>query len=68
MDTQLETTMSAFVYNRIPTKVSRKDFHRYIALHLHRPKTGPKPKLSLDKIFNNILLVITDSVDGLIAG
>src|SRR4030095_14759202 len=55
MDTQPETTASSFVYNRIPTKVSRKDFNRYIEPHLHRPKKGPKPKLSLYKIFNYIL-------------
>jgi transposase len=58
MDTQPETTASSFVYNRIPTKVSRKDFNRYIAPHLHRPKKGPKPKLSLYKIFNYILYVL----------
>src|SRR5262249_33544387 len=55
MDTQLNTAMSSFVYNRIPTKVSRKDFNRYIDPHLKRPKTGPTPKLSLYKIFNYIL-------------
>ena len=36
MDTQPETTASSFVYNRIPTKVARKDFNRYIEPHLHR--------------------------------
>jgi hypothetical protein len=51
MDTQRNTAMSSFVYNRIPTKVSRKDFNRYIDPHLKRPKTGPKPTLSLYKIF-----------------
>jgi hypothetical protein len=30
MDTQPEITASSFVYNRIPTKVSRKNFNRYI--------------------------------------
>ena len=58
MDTQPETTASSFVYNRIPTKVARKDFNRYIEPHLHRPKKGPKPKLSLYKIFNYILYVL----------
>ena len=58
MDTQLKTAMSSFVYNRIPTKVSRKDFNRYIDPHLKRPKTGPKPKLSLYKIFHYILYVL----------
>ena len=57
MDTQLETSTPAFVYHRIPTKVSRKDFNRYIDPHLKRPKTGPKPKLSLYKIFNSIFEV-----------
>ena len=55
MDTQRKTVMSSFVYNRIPTKVSRKDFHRYIDPHLQRPNTGPKPNRSLYKIFNYIL-------------
>lgn len=58
MDTQLETSTSSFVYHRIPTQVSRKDFNQYIAPHLKRPKTGPKPKLSLYKIFNYILYVL----------
>src|SRR5512145_1090127 len=58
MDTQPETTASSFVYNRIPTKVSRKDFNCYIEPHLHRPQKGPKPKLSLYKIFNYILYVL----------
>ena len=58
MDTQPETTASSFVYNRLPTKVARKDFNRYIEPHLHRPKKGPKPKLSLYKIFNYILYVL----------
>ena len=58
MDTQLKTATSSFVYHRIPTKVSRQDFNRYIDPHLKRPKTGPKPKLSLYKIFNYILYVL----------
>ena len=58
MDTQPETTERSFLYNRIPTKVSRKDFNRYIAPHLKRPKKGPQPKLSLYKIFNYILYVL----------
>lgn len=58
MDTQRETTTPSFVYQRLPTKVSRKDFNRYIDPHLKRPKKGPKPKLSLYKIFNYILSVL----------
>jgi hypothetical protein len=55
MDTQPETTASSFVYHHIPTKVARQDFNRDIAPHLHRPKKGPTPKLSLYKIFHDIL-------------
>lgn len=58
MDTPPETTERAFVYNRIPTKVSRKDFNRYIAPYLKRPQKGPQPKLSLYKICNYILYVL----------
>ncbi len=58
MDTQTKTSSPVLVYHRIPTKVSRKDFNRYINSHLKRPKTGPKPKLSLYKIFNYILYVL----------
>lgn len=58
MDTPSETTARSFVYNSIPTKVSRKDFNRYIAPHLKRPKKGPQPQLSLYKIFNYILYVL----------
>ena len=58
MGTQVETSNPSFVYHRIPTKVSRKDFNQYIDPHLKRPKTGPKPKLSLYKIFNYILYVL----------
>jgi hypothetical protein len=58
MDTQPATTERSFVYNRIPTKVSRQDFNRYIAPYLQQPKKGPQPKLSLYKIFNDILYVL----------
>jgi hypothetical protein len=58
MHTPLQTSTSSFVYHRIPTQVSRQDFNRYIDPPLKRPKTGPKPKLSLYKIFNYILYVL----------
>ena len=45
-------------YNSLPTKVSRKEFNRYIAPHLKRPIKGPLPKLSMYKIFNYILYVL----------
>ena len=62
MNTPLQTSTPSFVYHRIPTKVSRKDFNQYIETHLKRPKTGPKPKLSLYKIFNYILQIPPDFV------
>ena len=58
MDTPPATTASSFVYHRIPAKVSRTDFNRYIAPHLHRPQKGPTPQLSLYKIFHDILYVL----------
>lgn len=42
----------------IPEKISRRDFNKYIALHLSHGKRGPKPKISYYKIFNYILYVL----------
>lgn len=47
------------VYNRLPTKVSRKEFNRFIKPHLSRPVKGRKPKVSLYKIFNYVLHVLS---------
>jgi hypothetical protein len=58
MDTQLTLKNPAFVFHQIPTEVSRRDFNRYINPHLKRPLKGPKPKLSLYKIFHYILYVL----------
>jgi transposase len=58
MDTQLNPINPTFVFHHIPTEVSRRDFNRYINPHLHRPHKGPKPQLSLYKIFNYILYVL----------
>jgi hypothetical protein len=58
MDTHINTTNPALVFHQIPTAVSRRDFHRYINPHLQRPHRGPKSKLSLYKIFNDILYVL----------
>jgi transposase len=41
-----------------PRRVSRKEFNRSIAPHLTKPQTGPKPKLSLYKLFNYVLFVV----------
>jgi hypothetical protein len=40
---------------KLPVKVGRADFNKYIAPYLSKPKRGPKPKISLCKIFNYIL-------------
>jgi len=45
-------------FSTLPKKVSRKDFNMYILPHLKRPCMGPKPKISLYKIFNYILSVL----------
>lgn len=45
-------------FSTIPTKVSQKDFNRYIRPHLKCPTKGPKQKISLYKIFNYILYVL----------
>ena len=58
MDTQLNPINPTFVFHHIPTEVSRRDFNRYINPHLQRPHKGPKPTLSLYKIFNDILSVL----------
>lgn len=57
MDTQPATPERSFVYNHIPTQVSRQDFNRYIAPYLQRPQKGPQPKRSLYKLFNYLLYV-----------
>lgn len=46
------------LFNQLPKQVSRKDFNRYIKPYLRVPKTGPKPSISLFKIFNYILYVL----------
>lgn len=43
---------------KLPIKVSRKDFNKYIEPHLSLRHKGPKPKISKYKIFNYILYVL----------
>lgn len=45
-------------YNNLPTKVSQKDFNKYIGPCLSKAKRGPKGKASRYKIFNYILYVL----------
>ncbi len=47
------------VYNRLPKKVSQKEFNRFIKRHLSIPLKGPKPKISTYKIFNYIMYVLS---------
>jgi len=46
-------------YNPLVKRVSQKEFNRYIAPQLRKRFKGPKPKLSLYKIFNYILYVLS---------
>src|SRR5262245_52412609 len=64
MATQLTTVRSSFVYHRMPTNVSRQDFHRSIDPHLKRPKTGPAPTLALDNIFHDLLSGLHTGIQG----
>lgn len=45
-------------FNKLPVKISRYDFNRFVAPYLSRSKKGPKAKLSRYQIFNYILSVL----------
>lgn len=47
------------VYNRLPKKVSQKEFNRFIRPYLSVPRFGPKSQLSLYKIFNYVMYVLS---------
>lgn len=51
-------TQKELNFKSLPKKVSRRDFNCYVASVLNKPIKGPKPKLSLYKIFNYILYVL----------
>lgn len=46
-------------YNPLVKRVSQNEFNQYIAPQLRKPVKGPKPKLSLYKIFNYVLYVLS---------
>jgi len=46
-------------YNPLVKQVGQKEFNQYILPQLRKPLKGPKPKLSLYKIFNYILYVLS---------
>jgi len=50
------------IYNKLPTKVSQKEFNLYIKPFLSKGSRGPKPKVSYYKIFNYILYVLHTGV------
>jgi len=45
-------------FNKLPVKVSQKDFNQYIRPYLSKGKRGPDPNISYYKIFNYILYVL----------
>ena len=45
-------------YNKLPVKVSQKDFNRFIKPYLSKGKRGPKPKVSYFITFNYTLYVL----------
>ena len=44
-------------YNKLPVKVSQKEFNLHVLPYLSKGKRGPDPKISYYKIFNYILYV-----------
>lgn len=46
------------LYNKLPKRVSRKDFNRYIKPYLRASTRGRHTKISTYKIFNHILKVL----------
>lgn len=58
MNTYPQEQLIKLKYNTLPVKVSRKEFNKYVAPRLRKPIMGPKPKLSLYRIFNYILYVL----------
>jgi transposase len=52
------SNQSKSVFNRLPTKVRRKDFNEFISLCLSEGTRGPNTKISKYKIFNYILYVL----------
>lgn len=45
-------------YNKLPIRVTQKEFNKFVKPHLSRGKRGPKPKVSYYKIFNYVLYVL----------
>ena len=45
-------------FNKLPVRVSQKDFNKYVKPYLRKPIMGPDTKISYYKIFNYILYVL----------
>lgn len=58
MSMKKEVCLTAKTSNKLPVKVSRADFNKYIDPYLSRGKRGPKTSISRYKIFNYILFVL----------
>jgi transposase len=59
MKTKLKKSQRApKVYNKLPIKVTRKEFNDKIKKHLTKGSRGVKPTLSRFDIFNHILYVL----------
>lgn len=50
--------MSNPVSNRIPAQLTENEFNEFVFPYLKKGKRGPRPKISLHRIFNYILYVI----------
>lgn len=46
------------LFGKLPTKISRKDFNKYIDPYLSKTIYGPPRKISRYKIFNYILFIL----------
>lgn len=46
------------LYNKLPKRVTRREFNRHIKPHLSVGSRGPRTKISNYKIFNHILKVL----------
>lgn len=49
-------------FNKLPIKLSRREFNQYVNPYLSKGRRGPKPKISRYKIFNYILYVLHTGV------
>lgn len=58
MSTDKNYQQGSLRFNKLPKKVNLKEFNQFVLPNLRKPIKGPKPKISLYKIFNHILHVL----------